>query len=308
MMASVSSAAAERRGGRAARITRSTADKSSASDSASGACGGAGAFGRNARAKRPRRSSPRLSSSSTTSRTCWYSSSRRTSSARGSSNPSSPSGRGSSICALMRSSRAAISRYSAASFNANDRIRCTNCSATRAIGMSYTSSCSSRMSVRSSSNGPENCGSSTENGADAAADGAGANTVIWRMRESGEPLPRARKDVRPDPTDQILADDQGRSKPQIEQAKDQKCDEDHQARRADLLVAHGERARQQILHHVRAVQRRDRNEVERDEQKVDSNPEDEHRLHDGEGWPDRRHRSGEETSRHNHRRARQRDE
>jgi non-ribosomal peptide synthetase component F len=63
-----------------------------------------------ARANRLRRSSPARSSTSTTSRICWYSSRRRTSSERGSSHVSAPSPRGNSICALMRSRRAAISR------------------------------------------------------------------------------------------------------------------------------------------------------------------------------------------------------
>src|SRR5207253_295847 len=45
----------------------------------------------------------------TRTRSCGYSSSRRTSAARGSSHSSSPTRRGRSICALMRSSRAAIS-------------------------------------------------------------------------------------------------------------------------------------------------------------------------------------------------------
>ncbi len=50
--------------------------------------------------------------------------------------PSIPSGRGNSICALIRSSRAAISRYSAATSIPSPPMRARNWSATRAIGMS----------------------------------------------------------------------------------------------------------------------------------------------------------------------------
>src|SRR3712207_2472729 len=46
------------------------------------------------------------------------------------------------------------------------------------------------MSVSSSSSGPENCGSSTENAAGAAGAGAGARTGIGRERGSGCPRSR----------------------------------------------------------------------------------------------------------------------
>src|SRR3989442_9326527 len=91
-------------------ITRSAAASSSFSSITSGAGGAAAGSGAK---PRPDSSAPPTAAfciQSTSSRICWYSSSRRTSSARGSSHPSSPARRGSNSSALMRTSRAAISR------------------------------------------------------------------------------------------------------------------------------------------------------------------------------------------------------
>src|SRR5688572_19839505 len=129
------------------------------------------------------------------------------------------------------------------------------------------SSCSSRMSVSSSSSGPENCGSSTENGGGGATDDDVASPVIGRDRESQEPLPRFRNHVRPHPSDEKSAHEQRGPKPQVEQSptEHEQRNENHQAKGSDLLIPNRERPRKQVLHDVRSIERGNRNQVERDE-------------------------------------------
>src|SRR5689334_24287521 len=153
------------------------------------------------------------------------------------------------------------------------------------------SSCSSRMSVRSRSSGPENADTSTtklESGVVVVEKAGG--TYVCVTRRSREPLGKRREFVWIGEPEQHLAEGKRRRQPSVEKlaAEAQQEDEDHDAVATDLLIPHRLPQREDVLHHVRSVERGNRNQIERQQQQIDLDGEDhlrlndrERRLHDG---------------------------
>src|SRR5512146_2230717 len=134
------------------------------------------------------------------------------------------------------------------------------------------STCSSRISDSSRSSGPENAVSSTtkpDSVAPIAPEYGGVATLIGSL-PSAEPLVQRRQRVRVRPLEQEPAERKGGPHPVREKtaAESEQEHEDHDAVPAKLLIAQRPRRRQQVLHHVRPVERRNGNQVEGEQHEI----------------------------------------
>src|SRR5262249_5742677 len=143
------------------------------------------------------------------------------------------------------------------------------------------STCSSRISDRRRSSGPENdVSSTTKVDSVGGVYVSGEKATVTREMVSTTPLTQGleRKRIRPTPQ-QLAKRERGRH-PCIQRAaaRQQKEKENDDSDRADALIVRRPLRRQHVFQAVRTVEWRNRNEVKRQEQQVELHRHEHHRL------------------------------